>query len=169
MFQPETPESLTEASPAGAPITPRLLDGLYTEAMLLADEARACFERGLSGDGDALHPMRAADTDLAVAFSCESLKVTTRLMHCIAWLLSQKALHGGDLSDGERWNTARALGQADASDAAIVERFPTPARQIVAASEDLHDRLARLEARLNTRAPASPAVHALHRRLQKAF
>ena len=57
-------------------LTPLLVDSLYIEAMLLADEARACFDR--SFDAGHLSP------EISVAFSCESLKVTTRLMHSIA-------------------------------------------------------------------------------------
>lgn len=61
---------------ASHPITPKLVDGLYTESMLLADEARSYF------DSDRARSISLAE--VAVAFSCESLKVTTRLMHVIA-------------------------------------------------------------------------------------
>ena len=53
----------------------RLIDQLYVEAMVLADEARCYFDEGGRAERDALDPM------IRVSFSCESLKVTTRLMH----------------------------------------------------------------------------------------
>src|SRR3546814_7507745 len=56
----------------------RLVDGLYVEAMVMADEARAYFDLRDGGDADVDDPVRR------VAFACESLKVTTRLMHIIA-------------------------------------------------------------------------------------
>jgi regulator of CtrA degradation len=71
-------------------LTPKLVDALYTEAMILADEARSYFDRDPLSGGFA--------PEVSVAFSCESLKVTTRLMHSIAWLLNQKALRAGELS-----------------------------------------------------------------------
>ena len=67
----------------------RLIDGLYTEAMLLADEVRAYFDDVGRDARDLLDPIER------VLFSCESLKVTTRLMHVIAWLLTQRAVEVG--------------------------------------------------------------------------
>jgi len=144
-------------------LTPKLLDALYTESMVLADEARSYFESGRFNDEC------DADAVLSVAFSCESLKVTTRLMHCIAWLLNQKALHSGELTAGEVWNHDRALGYAAASDHPMVALFPVEARQIVMASEELFQRLQRLSARLESQAEAEPAVHDMFRRLQSSF
>src|SRR3954466_7205772 len=60
--------------------------------MLLADEARAYLDRQGRADRDSLEPI------VRVSFSCESLKVTTRLMHVIAWLLTQRAVEAGGLS-----------------------------------------------------------------------
>ena len=148
---------------AEALLTPKLLDALYTEAMVLADEARSYFESGR------FHEDCEGDTTLSVSFSCESLKVTTRLMHCIAWLLNQKALHSGELSEGEAWNHDRALGYAAASDGPMVDRFPVEAQQIVMASEELFQRMQRLSARLERDMDDEPAVLNMLRRLQSSF
>ena len=59
-----------------------LIDALYIEAMLLADEARSYFDEVGRAEREMLDPL------VRVGFSCESLKVTTRLMHVIAWLLT---------------------------------------------------------------------------------
>jgi regulator of CtrA degradation len=144
-------------------LTVKLMDALYTEAMVLADEARSYFESGrFNEESD-------PDNILAVSFSCESLKVTTRLMHCIAWLLNQKALQSGELSEGEAWNYDRALGDAPATDRPMVDRFPVEARQIVMASEELFQRLQRLSARMEQEMEAESAVQDMFRRLQSAF
>ena len=50
------------AAEAEARITPRLLDALYTEAMLLADEARAYFDEAGREERDALEPFIDAQT-----------------------------------------------------------------------------------------------------------
>lgn len=144
-------------------ITPKLLDALYTESMVLADEARSYFESGRFNDEC------QDDATLPVAFSCESLKVTTRLMHCIAWLLNQKALHGDELTDGQAWNHDRELGYAAASDGPVVELFPIEAQQIINASEELFQRLQRLSARMEYQEAKEPPVHDMFRRLQSSF
>tara|TARA_R110000772_G_scaffold133924_1_gene242362 strand:+ start:2689 stop:3144 length:456 start_codon:yes stop_codon:yes gene_type:complete len=144
-------------------MTPKLLDALYTESMVLADEARSYFESGRFND------QCQNEVTLSVAFSCESLKVTTRLMHCIAWLLNQKALHNEDLTDGEVWNHDRELGYAAASDGPIVELFPEEARQIIYSSEELFFRLERLSDRLEYQKVSEPPVHDMFRRLQSSF
>lgn len=144
-------------------ITPRLLDALYTEAMLLSDEARSYFESGRFNE-ECLN-----NAALPVAFSCESLKVTTRLMHCIAWLLNQRALQSEDLTDGEIWNINREMGDAAASDHKMVDRFPHEARNIIYASEELFRRVQRLSARLQYQAAPEPPVHDMFRRLQMTF
>ena len=68
----------------------KMIDSLYVEAMVLADEARGYFDQGARVEREALDPLGR------VTFSCESLKVTTRLMHVIAWLLTQRAVDSGD-------------------------------------------------------------------------
>lgn len=144
-------------------ITPKLLDALYTEAMVLADEARSYFESGRFND------QCRDEAALSVAFSCESLKVTTRLMHCIAWLLNQRALHGDDLMEGEAWNLERELGYAAASDGPVVALFPEEAQQIINASEELFYRLQRLSDMLEYQEMIEPPVHDMFRRLQSSF
>ena len=146
-----------------ATMTPKLLDALYTEAMVLADEARSYFESGRFAEE------AVPDTAISVSFSCESLKVTTRLMHCIAWLLNQKALYAGEMTEGEVWQHDRALGYAAASDAPMVRQFPEEAQQIIFASEELFMRLQRLSARLEQQAEERSAVHDMFERLQNSF
>src|SRR3546814_10232754 len=87
----------------------KLIDSLYVEAMLLADEARAYFDEGGRSDREALDPLAR------VAFSCESLKVTTRLMHVIAWLLTQRAVAAGELPPRDALHPSRRLGAAPVS------------------------------------------------------
>ncbi len=144
-------------------LTVKLMDALYTEAMVLADEARSYFESGrFNEESD-------PDNLLAVSFSCESLKVTTRLMHCIAWLLNQKALHSGELTAGEAWNHDRALSVGPATDQQTVDRFPEEARQIIIASEELFQRLQRLSIRMEQEQEAESAVQNMFRRLESSF
>src|SRR5687768_12648379 len=99
-------------------LTSKLVDSLYMEAMLLADEARAYFDRHGREDREGLDPI------VRVGFSCESLKVTTRLMHIIAWLLTQRAVHVGELTSSQARTPARRLGDAQESDEELLRQLP---------------------------------------------
>jgi regulator of CtrA degradation len=137
----------------------RLSDSLYVEAMLLADEARAYFDASYQGDDrEFLEPFDR------VLFSCESLKVTTRLMHIIAWLLTQRAVDAGELSRAEVREPSRRLGPAIASDDAGLERLPDAARKLIGTSMDLYRRVERLDAGMGDDvSTTSPARHLLHK------
>ena len=117
----------------------RVIDTLYIDAMVLADEARSYFDEGGRADREALEPMAR------VSFSCESLKVTTRLMHVIAWLLTQRAVDAGEMPAREALDPSRRLGAAPLSDAAALALMPAAARLLIDASTDLHERVARLD------------------------
>lgn len=128
---------------AHTPITPMLVESLYLEAMALADEARAYFDREGTTDRGKLDPVAR------VAFSCESLKVTTRLMHVVSWLLVRKAVQAGELDEAEASHPDRRLGRAtDSDDAARLAFLPPKSRAIVDRSRDLYDRVSRLDAQL---------------------
>lgn len=142
-------------------LTPKLLESLYTEAMILADEARSYFDRDQMTVN--LSP------EISVAFSCESLKVTTRLMHSIAWLLNQKAILAGEISQYESLTDARDLGYSPASDSFQVERFPEEARTLIAASEDLYFRLQRLSQKMRSAEMPVPEPLAMIERLRASF
>jgi regulator of CtrA degradation len=148
---------------ARARMTPKLIDALYTEAMLLADEARSYFDRNGREDRQALDPL------LRVGFSVESLKVTTRLMHVIAWLLTRRAVEAGELSPGEANGESRRLGEAPASDPALIARLPDGAGQLVRASQDLFARVGRLDERTEDAEPWPSPARSLISRLERAF
>jgi len=143
----------------------RLVDGLYVEAMVMADEARAYFDFRDGDEPEVDDPVRR------VAFACESLKVTTRLMHIIAWLLSQRAWQRGEVSDAEMRDEKYRLGHAAITDPAVTGSFPFAARALIEASQDLYERVARLQDRMvYPRAQAEPnPARALMDRLNAAF
>ncbi len=143
-------------------MTSRLVDSLYTEAMLLADEARAYFDQIGRVDRETLAPLER------VAFSCESLKVTTRLMHVIAWLLTRKAIAVGEIGEAEARSESRRLGQAAISDPESLAMLPASARDLAAASVDLYDRVARIDRDMIEPDQVSPAL-GLIQRIERAL
>lgn len=144
-------------------LTRKLVDSLYVEAMVLADEARSYFDSAARDDRLAMAPVDR------VAFSCESLKVTTRLMHVIAWLLTQRAVAAGELSRAQAGAPERRLGQAAASDPALLPRLPEAAVELIRASEELYGRLARLDQGSFGEVPASSPARSLLSRLERSL
>lgn len=140
-----------------------LVEALYMEAMLLADEARSYFERYGRDEREALAPLAKVD------FSCESLRVTTRLMHVISWLLTQRGVAAGEISAAQAMAPERRLGAAQASAPEAIAALPETAQRLIVATIDLHARVARLDAGLDRREPATSPARGLMQRLQAAF
>ncbi len=147
-------------SETALPLTRKVVDSLHIEAMVLADEARSYFDRAGLNDRSSLDPTAR------VIFSCEALKVTTRLMHSVAWLLAQRTTASSEMA---QCVTAR-LGRATTTDATTLAGLPFEAQHIIGMSEDLYGRIARLDDQMqaSTRGTVSPA-HSLLRELERAF
>ena len=72
-------------------ISKPIIEALYCEALVLADEVRAAFD---------LVPARSEEEDMVrIALSVEGLRTTTRMMHVLAWLLNHRAYFAGELSE----------------------------------------------------------------------
>jgi regulator of CtrA degradation len=144
-------------------ITSRLIDSLYTEAMLLADEARSYFDEAGRDERATLEPFAR------VGFACESLKVTTRIMHIVAWLLTQRAIESGEIAGKEGRRPERRLGHAQESDPTVIGTLPPAAQRLINSSADLYARVRRLdEGGLENEVPQSPA-RALMGRLERGL
>lgn len=134
-------------------MTVKLVDTLYVESMVLADEARSYFDQFGRDSRANMTPLQR------VSFSCESLKVTTRLMHSIAWLLTQRTPH----------DFRNPLAAAAPSDDATVLSLPDEAQQLIRASEDLYARIQRLDQKLAQSEYAPNPARFLRERLEQAF
>jgi regulator of CtrA degradation len=144
-----------------AEMTPKLVDSLYVEAMLLADEARAYFDS--SGKDDRL----GLDPTVRIGFACESLKVTTRLMQVIAWLLTQRAVAAGELSKAQAGSAERRLGDAPESDAELLAKLPDSAVALIRSSQELYGRVRRIDE--GSPEPQPSPARTLLSRLQRSF
>jgi len=145
----------------GARITPRLIDSLYTEAMLLADEARAYFDDSARDERLTLDPFAR------VGFACESLKVTTRIMHIVAWLLTQRAVESGEIPGHDGRRPERRLGHANDSDEQVVAMLPRSAQKLIESSAELYARVKRLDEGHLASEPAPSPARALMGRLER--
>jgi len=149
--------------PSETRITSRLIDSLYTEAMLLADEARSYFDDAGRGDRISLEPF------VRVGFACESLKVTTRIMHIVAWLLTQRAIETGEIPGHEGRRPERRLGHAGDSDPELVAKLPAAAQRLIDASGELYARIKRIDEGVVTEEPVSSPARALMGRLERGL
>lgn len=140
-------------------ISEPIIESLYSEALLLADEVRAVFD---------LRPVYGPDYDgdrLRLAMSVEGLRTTTRIMHVLAWLLNQRAFHSGQMSEFSlrRHGTLPEDRLSDFDNLAVLE---PETRALIAATEALHARVARLDAAWREGFSAQPsAVMRLRERL----
>ncbi|MBS0481379.1 MAG: DUF1465 family protein [Proteobacteria bacterium] len=142
-----------------ASINPRIVEGLYCEALVLSDEVRAAFADPARLDG-------APDVDLAkVALSCEALRTTTRMMHTVAWLLNHRAFFAGDLSEFQlrRYGKLVDFPEGDPDHMALLDR---EMRELIRATERFHARLKRIDNGWRERSDSEPnAITRLRQRL----
>jgi hypothetical protein len=99
-----------------------IIEALYSEALILADEVRAVFAAGVR------EPLTGEDAYVRLALSTEGLKTTTRMMHVLAWLLNQRALFSGELTENQV-RLHGALPPDRASDAAQLALLAPPAHR----------------------------------------
>lgn len=115
-----------------------IVEALYTEALVLADEVRAVFTAGTR------EPQLGEDAYMRLALSTEGLKTTTRMMHVLAWLLNQRALFQGELSENQV-RLHGALPPDRKSDERQLTLLEPETRELIADTERLHQRIARLD------------------------
>ena len=147
-----------------ADISPAIVEGLYADALALADEARAAFD--LSGRLDAV----GGDAQLArIALSCEALRTTTRMMHALAWLLNHRAFFAGELSEFQLRRHGRLPPAQPESEPEHFALLPPDLQNLVLRTRRFYARIERLDQAWQSRFTMQPAaVHRLRQRLGQA-
>ncbi len=140
-----------------------IIEALYSEALVLADEVRQVFD---------LHPVRETGHDadeLRLALSVEGLRTTTRVMHVLAWLLNHRAYFSGELTEFQlrRHSKLPPDRPAERANLALLE-YET--RELIMESEQLHARISRLDGAWRDRFEMRPAaIPRLQERLGQAM
>lgn len=148
---------------AATSLNPRIIEGLYCEALVLSDEVRGAFD--LSGR---LDEAGLTDDHARLALSCEALRTTTRMMHSLAWLLNHRAYLAGELTEFQlrRYGHLAHYPEADPDRLAVL---PAETRELIRATERFHARLKRLDAGWRQTGRTAPsAVASLRERLGAA-
>jgi regulator of CtrA degradation len=139
-----------------------IIEALYTEALVLADEVRAVFAAGTR------EPITGEDAFVRLALSTEGLKTTTRMMHVLAWLLNQRALFSGELTENQV-RMHGALPPDRAADAVQLAMLEPETRALIADTERLHQRIARLDEAWRQRFELSSPARAFQDRIGREF
>lgn len=137
-----------------------IIETLYTEALVLADDVRAVFALGTR------EPQPGEDATVRLALSTEGLKTTTRIMHVLAWLLNQRAFFSGELSETQvlRHGT---LPEDRPADPKALDALEPETRDLIAESERLHARIARLDQAWRSQFEEASPARAIHNRLKR--
>jgi len=114
----------------------------YGEAVSLLLEARDYLTYGEPLDRARLAPLDR------LRLCCETMRLTARLTEVMAWLLAQRAVHAGEITQEEALGHHRALGDVsvciDALDAAEAA-MPRGLVSLLERSRALYIRVARLD------------------------
>lgn len=170
------PPSMERAvlTPSAATVSRPIVEELYAEALVLADDVRAAFSAGAVGpelediaDGGIEGPGREREASIRLALSSEGLKTTTRMMHVLAWLLNQRAFHSGELSEGQVLLSGTLPADCAAEPRALALLEPQ-LRALIERSVQLHGRIARLDQAWRGGDAASPA-NSLRERLERSL
>jgi regulator of CtrA degradation len=115
--------------------------GTYDEALSLCQRARDYLaERGERECGE-------LDLAARLAFALESMRLTARLTRLMAWLLAQRAVHGGELTRAEALDDDLRLGGVAVclERGPQIDRLPAALRVLLEDSDRLYRRVARLD------------------------
>lgn len=150
-----------------ATINPRIIEALYCEALVLSDEVRSAFDPSARPPAAGEAPEGLVGEDLArVAFSCEALRTTTRMMHAVAWLLNHRAYFNGELSEFQLRRHGRLNSDYPEADAERLRFIDPDTRSLIGATERFYARLVRIDRGWRQRDPKTPsAIARLRERL----
>jgi regulator of CtrA degradation len=147
---------------APCPISPRILEALYCEALVLSDEVRGAFT--LSCRIERIN----REEDLArIALSSEGLRTTTRMMHAIAWLLNHRAYFLGEINEAQLRRHGRLSPDMRQSDPVQTALLDGATAQLVDMTRRFYERLLRLDEAWRLAAPVAPsAIERLRERIE---
>lgn len=142
---------------------PAFVDKLYEEAMALVHEA-ADYLGGIGvEERDALPEM------LRAVYTGESLRVTTRLLQVVAWLMSLRAAVAGEITLEEALTAKRRLDGKEVclgGDIPFVDKLPEFLQSLLSRSLAIYLRAERLEQKLLTGDQPRHPLDDLRQRLQ---
>lgn len=160
----------TEAIVFGArALNSDLFRELFREGMALVEETATYL------DGAGREESRTLSRTATLAYSTESMRLTTRLMQIASWLLMQRAVNEGEMSPDQarsEKNKVRLDFQAPVMSGHLWEELPATLRSIIERTDRLHERILHMDRAVYSPAVAQPAANLVARdldRLASAF
>lgn len=115
---------------------------LFREGMSLVEETATYL------DGEGRDESKALPRLVALAFATESMRLTTRLMQLASWLLLQRAVNEGELTQAEAAGEKRKVKLSEqqvATSAEVFDKLPPRLVDIVDKSLRLQSRILHLD------------------------
>ncbi len=144
-------------------------DRVFREGMSLVEETADYL------DGPGREEARKLARPAALSYATESMRLTTRLMQLASWLLLQRAVSCGELTEEAANEEKQRISLADAAPQPMEneEQLPDGLRQLAARSRQLYARIIKLDDMINNRrTPEADTTHPLAahmNRLAEAF
>ncbi|MFQ5346493.1 MAG: DUF1465 family protein [Rhodothalassiaceae bacterium] len=143
------------------------IEKTHREALALAEQARSyiAWQRSL--------PQHAVPLEGQPTYAAESLRMSTRIIHVVAWTLAQKAVAAGEITREDARGTEYCFGGERvclAEPVGDLDLLPAAMQEMIARSERLYRRVQRLDGMLDSAADkaaaaSSPPVHGLWQQL----
>lgn len=124
-----------------------LFQRTYREGMSLVEEAATYL------DGPGRDQAKDLPRATALAYATESMRLTTRLMQVAAWLLVQKAVNEGDMSESEALAEKYELGGREIGRSKRIggaDMLPDALKDLIVRSENIYRRIDRLDAQMRS-------------------
>jgi regulator of CtrA degradation len=109
-------------------------------------------------DGPGRQDARLLDRHGAIAYATESMRLTTRLMQLASWLLLQRAIGSGELTNEDARKEKHRISLSDIGRGNPLtgeEQLPESLKELVERSLRLHIRVQKLDAMLNVQEKAT--------------
>jgi len=143
-----------------------LFERVFNETMALVEDCARYL------DGRGVTESHALPRKAALVYAGESMRVTTRLMQAASWLLVQRAVQEGDMSNDVAASDRYRLGAQEiclAQSEPGVDMLPETLLDLLTRSENLYRRIARFDDLLFQQAETEPGVHSQFAKLAAAF
>jgi len=164
----QTAAEPTPVSFATTFVTSEAFRALFREGMSLVEQTAAYL------DGPGREESRNLPRLAALAYASESMRLTTRLMQLASWLLLQRSVNEGDLtqaqaqSDKHKVNLVR---QELATSPDVFTKLPERLQELALQSQRLQERILHLDQLIHGAdvEPVAPAIHSQIESLRAAF
>lgn len=151
----------TEAIAFGArALNSELFRELFREGMALVEETASYL------DGAGREESRSLSRTATLAYSTESMRLTTRLMQIASWLLMQRAVNEGEMSADQarsEKNKVRLDFQSPVMAGQLWDELPATLRSIIERTDRLHERIIHMDRAVYAPVVAQPTANLVAR------